>query len=88
MLLGHQTEPLIANYYKILKSGYLKTGKETGVKRMIGDYPVSKYIFLTYFHFGEHIPYFSHALWSDASRILKRLWGINTIYFPKKVIFS
>jgi hypothetical protein len=47
MLLGHQTSVSITNLYKILQSGYLKSGKEVGKRRLIGDQPFSKYIFLT-----------------------------------------
>jgi hypothetical protein len=50
MLLGHQTDTSISNLYKILKSGYLKSGKEVGKRRLIGNdlnEPLSEYIFLT-----------------------------------------
>ena len=47
MLLGHQTDPSITNMYKILKNGYLKSGKETGVVRMWGWNKPSKYVYLT-----------------------------------------
>ena len=47
ILLGHNTNPLISNIYKILQSGYLKSGKETGITRFSGDRPeLQEYIYL------------------------------------------
>ncbi len=48
MRLCHQSDGHITSIYKILQSGYLKSGKETGVTRMWGwDWDPSKYIYLT-----------------------------------------
>lgn len=46
MLLTHQTNISITNIYSILQSGYLKSGKDVKKKRLIGNYPLSKYVFL------------------------------------------
>ena len=60
MLLGHQTDTSITTLYNILQSGYLKSGKEVGKRRLIGDNPFSKYIFVTLLIPGylQNLPHF------------------------------
>lgn len=57
--LGHHTTPNVTNMYKILQSGYLKPGAETGKARLYGKQNgLSKYIYLKFFDITGGIPHF------------------------------
>jgi hypothetical protein len=58
MLLGHQTNPNITNIYRIMKSGYLKSGQKTGIVRMWGWDNPSKYIYLMFYDITGRPPHF------------------------------
>ena len=73
MLLGHQTSTNIKNIYKIMKSGYLKSGIKTGVIRMWGWENPSKYIYLMFYDVARMTPH----LELDSNLLLENISYLN-----------
>jgi hypothetical protein len=73
MFLGHQTSQNITDIYKILESGYLKSGKKTGIVRMWGWENPSKYIYLMFYDITCGIPH----LELDNNLLLENISHLN-----------